>query len=803
LVTKKCSRETIRRWELASLIEGMTGAKLTSEYFSSNTSLEFFPRHTKPGRVNRVALVYGNNGSGKSTIAKGFREYRDSNDHRTVDLEMVTDPSFTSNRSGRTPGKIFIFDEEYIGSRVKVKNSGLDAIVLFGEQVALEANIEETQQLIKTEEKEICKLETDYSKFLDNSDVVSPDYWKDQISNKLREANGWASIGSRIKQQRKNLAVTDVEIERIGSISPEEPVKDLKKKFEKRYALFSETGTTFSPLTTSVARISIDHNISEVAKLLLEKTVHKPELTYREEQLLQLFGIAGAETARSYLSSEENKTCDKCFQPISEDYRTKALKEIESILNLENEETIGKLESLLIDEVSISMYEVYRKLPSYYSVLEHIEDYRKSVLSHNSIIKDKINNPFEKMEYDESIGLVSASLAANEALELLEEDRLDFNRMVQERLSVVKELLSMNDSLAHYDIETMFASMHKQRTAKETCEKLLKCSRDELAKLFDRMTQFDSQRKNIQIAIDEINKSLAYVFFSKERLSLEIGFDKAYHLIVNGSKVEPSKVSCGERNALALCYFFTEIARDMDAESIYADECLLVVDDPISSFDLENRIGILSFLRWKLARILEGCATSKILLMTHDIGAMFDLSKALQEISRHCSELKYNAEYCLFQLDNKELSEFKYKGHNEYTQLLLKTYQYAKGTNFDETDLIIGNVMRRVLEAFSSFSFKLGIDELSLNERVLGLLPDEHSREYYRNLMYRLVLNNESHFYENIQGAPETSFFSLLSSSEKQRTARDILCFIYHLNKEHVLSHMGCAQQDLEAWCSR
>lgn len=63
--------------------------------------------------------------------------------------------------------------------------------------------------------------------------------------------------------------------------------------------------------------------------------------------------------------------------------------------------------------------------------------------------------------------------------------------------------------------------------------------------------------------------------------------------------------------------------------------------------------------------------------------------------------------------------------------------------------------------------------------------------------MYRLVLDNESHFNENIQGAPEMSFFSHLSSDDIQRTAKDILCFIYRLNKEYILSHLPDAEQNL------
>lgn len=116
-----------------------------------------------------------------------------------------------------------------------------------------------------------------------------------------------------------------------------------------------------------------------------------------------------------------------------------------------------------------------------------------------------------------------------------------------------------------------------------------------------------------------------------------------YHLKSNGKEVDPKKVSCGERNALALCYFFKEIAKETDVRAIYSDETFLVIDDPVSSFDMENKIGILSFLRWIIGQVLLGCPTTKVPVMTHDFGMLYDLEKALQEISKECERQNKSA----------------------------------------------------------------------------------------------------------------------------------------------------------------
>ena len=88
---------------------------------------------------------------------------------------------------------------------------------------------------------------------------------------------------------------------------------------------------------------------------------------------------------------------------------------------------------------------------------------------------------------------------------------------------------------------------------------------------------------------------------------------------------------------------------------MYSSEFLLVIDDPVSSFDMENRVGILSFLRFKINQILSSCVTSKILVMTHDLSVLFDLQKAMDEIASACAANRKNAEYSSFQLVNKEL----------------------------------------------------------------------------------------------------------------------------------------------------
>lgn len=48
----------------------------------------------------------------------------------------------------------------------------------------------------------------------------------------------------------------------------------------------------------------------------------------------------------------------------------------------------------------------------------------------------------------------------------------------------------------------------------------------------------------------------------------------------------------------------------------------------------------------------------------------------------------------------------------------------------DEYELVIGNIMRQVLEAFSTFQYKKGIEEVSTDRSILAILPEKEYQSY-------------------------------------------------------------------------
>ena len=69
--------------------------------------------------------------------------------------------------------------------------------------------------------------------------------------------------------------------------------------------------------------------------------------------------------------------------------------------------------------------------------------------------------------------------------------------------------------------------------------------------------------------------------------------------------------------------------------------------------------------------------------------------------------------------------------------------------------------------------------------------------------MYRILLNGESHSEEKVKSLED--FCNGISTDEKNRIAKDILCFLYLLNPIHISKHLRVildAEERIKEWCA-
>lgn len=74
-------------------------------------------------------------------------------------------------------------------------------------------------------------------------------------------------------------------------------------------------------------------------------------------------------------------------------------------------------------------------------------------------------------------------------------------------------------------------------------------------KIYYELEQIKAQKKNANLALEDINRALSFIFMSKEKIQL-VNENDQYRIKSRGMYSKPNTISVGERNALALCYFF-------------------------------------------------------------------------------------------------------------------------------------------------------------------------------------------------------------------------------------------------------
>lgn len=773
------------------------GIKIQGRKFSNVTDFIFWENDKV-----RFSLVYGKNGSGKSTISDAFSCLRNNNLLDFINIKEITFAGSSIDENDKN--SIHVFNEKFIDENIKIEENGINSIIMFGQQVDIDNKIQETEKKLEESKNKVIVQQNLVNEYTDESNSKSPLYYMKKCIALLKRDDSWAGNERIIKNGRANSAVTEQTIFNIikNGLS-EKNISTLQEEYFSKKKLFDSVNKDSIEITKKINLFNyLDKDAN--AKNILSKKIEKTELTSREKRIFNFIEKNGQELtskAKNFFNSNSIFYCPFCNQDLSHEYKENLIQEFVKVLNKEVDDYQIELDSLKLGEISFSL-DPYKQLDK--ALLQQVQietsKFNKVLEQYNQIIEKRKNNVYlDFSDEDYNIHIKDEIIYLNNALQKLENARIQFNELIKNKNVIKNELLLLNSQIAYKQIESEF-SKHKEQTDSQKIEiEKLEALKKEKDNLEMELKKLNEQKKSIKIAQEHINYLLQYVFFSKEKLSIET-IDGIYQVKSAGLPVKPNQISCGERNILALCYFFTQLFNGKEQKKIYSDKNLLIIDDPVSSFDKENRVGVLSLLKYELQHFISGNPETKILLMTHDLMALYDIEKIAQELNsaKTCS-------YNIYELNSNNVIDFKYKKANEYSKLLGTIYSFANTSGTDcEIEQYIGNAIRRVVEAYSTFVYKTGIDTISFDEEILKTLPNEKQKDYFANLMYRIILNGESHSEEKLKSLED--FCNGISLEEKVRISKDIICFLYLLNPVHISKHLKTefsgAEETIKTWCN-
>lgn len=207
---------------------------------------------------------------------------------------------------------------------------------------------------------------------------------------------------------------------------------------------------------------------------------------------------------------------------------------------------------------------------------------------------------------------------------------------------------------------------------------------------------------NEGVGAEQFNESL-HKFLGRSELTLRFNpVKKGYEILRNDSEQVDGNLSEGEKTAIAFVYFITKLKENDNN----IEDTIVVVDDPISSFDSNHLFHAYSFMK-------VNCEKAKqLFVLTHN----FTFFKLVRDwISRKNKRDNQNiANFYIVKANNEVPRTATYTDAEAALTLYNSEYHYIfsrlhslKNQQTLETDdhFLAANLSRKLLESFLSFKF--------------------------------------------------------------------------------------------------
>ncbi len=134
------------------MCERIAGIRIEGGYFSELCTLTPFALAKPQAKPRYFSIIYGKNGSGKTSLAQAF--YNVATDGNIFTKAELVDHNGTPIND-IDKNRIFVFDENYIRDTIGFTDDGLDSVVMLGEQVELDDKIKALELRFGVLNKEI------------------------------------------------------------------------------------------------------------------------------------------------------------------------------------------------------------------------------------------------------------------------------------------------------------------------------------------------------------------------------------------------------------------------------------------------------------------------------------------------------------------------------------------------------------------------------------------------------------------------------------------------------------------------
>lgn len=554
--------------------------KLTSEIESITLTEASFSKEPVELYPTTINFLFGNNGTGKSTIARTIQR-ADRNLH------------FRNNRSA-DQYEILVFNQEFI-DRNLADYQGLNGVfTLNAKNDEIQGQIDE----LNTRKKELMNQKASLEQQITDLEKGMPDQ-KKAFQKYCWEKTRDLREGFPETQKRKQ--TTRLFTECVMGHNPVD--YDLSKLRLIYNSAFSKDARTYDRFPVVTDSAILDHLPG--SEILQSIIVNSAE-TDLAKLLKSLGSTEWAHEGHKLFAEKAGEVCPYCGQPLPSDFEELFIKSFDS----KYQDEISQLNIFLENYRSRAnqLYRTLQHIPTDIMPAIDLEPYHDKMAALRGLIQQNIDSIRSKIDTPSNkISLINTESFVMGVCNLFE----GFNKLIDENNSIVaqktskqKECIETVFNLCSYRLQdeiNKFCSAEKaQKASLLFWKQELANKESEIKKINKEIETLQSQTVETDTAKNKINQMLKDSGMQGFQLVNSINKDHTYEVRRDDWSVARD-LSEGEKNFIAFLYFYYLVFGSL-SETGNTQDKIVVIDDPISSMD-SSCLFIVSALVRKMIEI--------------------------------------------------------------------------------------------------------------------------------------------------------------------------------------------------------
>lgn len=731
---------------------------------------------------NVYNLVYGWNGSGKTTFARLLRCLENKENHSEFpEADFVIVSENIGKIDSKTYGhnlEIKVFNQDFIKENLNLFNATTNPIVFISKTKIDEKKLLDQQKIdLNASELKFVKIGKDLGLSIKKADDFHKDTAKSIKDFLLGTIYATVNYNKNISASIWQAILLKTETLQSYVLAEEELTN------QKNFTLIDSEKAIIDintlPIVIDIEKITEIYSqvnnliTSNISAKVIERLKNNPDIG------------EWVATGLAIHKTHDSANCEFCGQFLPEN----CINKLQSHYNKEYQELLDSITELTAKLEQGIRTELVNE--SHLLFQNFIERYNNSLAETNSDIKlvntkiqglirvlaSKKSNPFttqEKVVFDSEVFKI-LNLHLKTVVNIIE----DHNTTSQQYKTLAEKAKDKieNHFICQAAIVKDLKSIEKEI---ENNEALKKAEKETSNKLKDSIKILTDELSNDTLAIEEINKSL-HKFIGRNDIILQRLEEGGYQLLRNG--IVARNLSEGEKTAISLIYFFSKIQEN---DAIIANQ-IIVLDDPISSFDSNHLFNASSFIK----KSTNGA--KQVFVLTHNFWFFKQVRDWMKDKNKRNKQGDdvFKSHFYVTKLGQlNDADETLTQTHSEYQFVFSSILKFHNSDAISTSESFnLANSIRRMLEAFSSFKtasnggfnavLQLGLEK--------GFDQQKKERIYY-------FLNKYSHL-DRIESFDNT-IETLLE--EGVNVVNDVLMVVKLIDEDHYKFMLkACDYEDL------